>query len=74
MTNKCVVMARGAAPYVGVCGGEDDIVRIGPVVMKALPHASGAFGDVSLGMTKLMHLEIFVGAVSEGSFSSFPYG
>jgi hypothetical protein len=26
MTNKCVVMARGVAPYVGVCGGEDDIV------------------------------------------------
>jgi hypothetical protein len=36
--------------------------------MKALPHASGASGDVSLGMAKLMHLEIFVGAVSEGSF------
>jgi hypothetical protein len=58
-------MARGAAPYVGVCRGEDDIVRIGPVVMQALPHASGSFGDVSLGMAKLMHFEIFVGAVSE---------
>jgi hypothetical protein len=40
MTNKCVVMARCAAPCVGVCGGEDDMVRIGLVVMEPLPDAT----------------------------------
>jgi hypothetical protein len=41
------------------------VVRIGPVIVQALPYASRTFGDVGLCAVPLMHLEILVDAVAE---------
>ena len=55
-------MAGRAAPQVGIGSGEDDVVGIGPVIVKAFPDASGAFGDVGLRGAAVMNLEVLVGA------------
>ena len=52
-----------AAPKVGIDRGEDDMVRIGPVVVQTFPHATRPFRDVSLGPALLMHCEVFVSTV-----------
>src|ERR1700733_14591920 len=65
LTRKCVGVARSASPDVRVGRGEDDVVRIGPVVVQSFPDASRTFGDVGLCAATLMHVEVLVGAVAE---------
>src|SRR6184192_2592596 len=43
LTGEGVDVTRRAAPHVGVGRREDDAVRIGPVVMQALPDPARAF-------------------------------
>jgi hypothetical protein len=50
---------------VGVDGREHDAVRVGPVVVEALPDALGPFLDVGLGLASRKDLEVVVGAVAE---------
>src|SRR5581483_1604666 len=56
---------RGASPGVGVGRREDDAVRVGPVVVQALPDALRAFFHVGLGGSLRVDLEVVVGAVAE---------
>jgi hypothetical protein len=65
LTNEVVGVAGRASPEVGVGRREDDMVRIGPVVMQALPDATRAFRDVGLRTAQLMHLKVLVGAVAK---------
>src|SRR4029077_18142852 len=46
-----------AAPRVGVGRLENNMVRIGPVVVQAFPITARAFGDVGLGGAAAVHLE-----------------
>jgi len=48
MAREVVGVAGCSSPHVGVCCREDDVVRIGPVVVQALPDAAGAFSYVGL--------------------------
>src|SRR5271169_1793565 len=57
-TCEGVGVAGRAAPRVGVGCREDDVVGIGPVVVKALPDAARSFGDVRLRRAPVMHLEV----------------
>jgi hypothetical protein len=57
-------VARSASPGVRIGRREDDVVRIGPIVVRAFPNAAGAFGDVGRRAVEKMHLEVLVGAVS----------
>ena len=47
-TREGVGVARRASPGVGVGGGEDNAVGIGPVVVQAFPDAARDFRDVGL--------------------------
>lgn len=60
-----VSVAGSASPRVRVGRGEDDVVRIGPVVAQAFPDAAGVFGDVGRRAAALMHLEVPVCAVAK---------
>jgi hypothetical protein len=54
-----------ASPSVGVGRREDDVHGIGPVVMQTFPNSVRTFGDVGLGVSAMVHLEILVGAVAK---------
>src|ERR1700744_5673363 len=62
LTSEVVGVAGRASPEVRVGRREDDMVRIGPVVMQALPDANRTFRDVGLRAAQFMHLKVFVGA------------
>jgi hypothetical protein len=54
-----------SALHVGVSGGHDDAVAIGPVVVQALPDATRAFRNVGLRGATAVHLEVVIGAVAK---------
>src|SRR5277367_2852409 len=65
LTREVVGMAGRASPEVGVGRREDDMVRVGPVVVQPLPDATRALRDVGLRAAQLMHLEVLIGAVAK---------
>src|SRR4029450_97359 len=65
LPGECVGVARVATPEIGVGGGHPHTVRIGPVVVEALPDAARALCDVSLIEALVMHLEGVVGAAAK---------
>src|SRR4051812_44703404 len=65
MAREGVGVARGAAPNVGVSRRHDDAGGIGPVVVQAFPDAARAFRHIGLRAALVMHLEVFVGAVTK---------
>src|SRR5262249_27922219 len=60
-----VGMAGSASPQIGVDRREDDAIRIGPVVVQALPDSARALSDIGLRAAPVMHLEVCVGAVAK---------
>ena len=65
MTCEGVGVTRGAAPRVGICRREDDMIGIGPVVVEAFPNAAGAFRDIGVSAAEMMYLEVLVGTVAK---------
>ena len=65
LTREGVGVARRATPHVGVNRREDDAVRIGPVVIQALPDPARAFRDIGMRAAPEMHSEVRVGAVAK---------
>src|SRR4051794_5682558 len=60
-----VDVARGAAPDVRVRRGEDDAVGVGPVVVQPLPDPARSLGDVCVGGSDAVSLQVVVRAVAE---------
>src|ERR1700733_2942088 len=65
MARKRIGVAGGASPHIGVCRRENDVFRIRPVLVQALPDSARAFRDVSLRAVPLMHLKVLIRAVAK---------
>src|SRR4029077_2278290 len=63
-TSEGVDVTRRAAPQVGVGRRKNDAVRVGPVVMQALPDSARPFRNISLRAVPVMHLEVSVSAIT----------